>query len=108
MEDLKSLGRYMLGRPFLALRYEQRRLPTNIRVSVDSDFAADRATRKSTTAEVQRLGRDPISPTSNLQTSAGLHVSECEFCALVHGAAHGLGLQANMRDLGIDPPLIVE
>ena len=96
----------MLGRPLLALRYEQRRLPTNIRVSVDSDFAADRATRKSTI--VHRLGRDPISPTSNLQTPAGLNVSECEFCALVHGAAHGLGLQANMRDLGIDPPLIVE
>ena len=76
-------------------------MPANIRVSVDSDFAADRAPRKKTIGMVQRLARLPIKTTSNLQTSAG-NLSECEFYVLVHGAAHGLGLQAYMRDLGIN------
>ena len=38
----------------------------------------------------------------------GLNVSECEFYALVEGAAHGLGLQAYMHDLGIDLLLIIK
>ena len=108
VEDLNRLARYLLGRPSLALRYEQQRMPADIHVSIDRLFAAARATRKSTTGEVQRLGRHPIKTTSNLQTSAGLNVSECVFCALVHGAAHGLGLEAHTRDLRTDLPLIIE
>ena len=83
-------------------------MPAHIRVSVDSDFAADRATRKSTSGMFQRLVRHPIKTTSNLQTSVGLNVSECEFHDLVHGAAHRLGLQAYARDLGTNLHLIIE
>lgn len=108
MEDLKHLARYLKGKPSLALRYDQQAKPTCIRVSVDSDHAADRLTRKSTTGMVQRLGLHPIKATSNLQTAISLNVSEAEFYALVHGAANGLGLQAYLRDLGIELPLVVE
>ena len=44
------------GGPSLVFRYEQQRMPSNIRVSIDSDFAPDRGTRKSTSGMVQRLG----------------------------------------------------
>ena len=108
MEDLKRLGRYLKGRPSVAIRYDEQDMPHEIRISVDSDHAGDRSTRKSTTGMVQRLGSHTIKTSSNLQTSVGLNVSECEFYALVHGAAHGLGLQAFLRDIGIDLPLIVE
>ena len=108
MEDLKTLGRYLFGRPSLASRHEQQRMPANIRVSVHSNSAAVRATRKSTTGMVQRLGRHPTQTTSNLQPSVGVNVSECEFYAWVHERAHGLGLQAHVRDLGIDHLLIIE
>ena len=104
MEDPKRLGSYLLGTPSLASRCEQQRMPANISVSVDSDFAADRATRKSTTGMVPRRGRLPIMTLSNLQKSVGLNERECEFHSLVHGAAHGLGLQAYRRDLGTDLP----
>ena len=57
---------------------------------------------------VQRPGLHPIRATSNLQTAISLNVSEAEFYALVHGAANGLGLQAYLRDLGIELPLVVE
>ena len=77
-------------------------------MSVDGDFAADRATSKWKTGMVQRLGRHLIETTSNLQTSVRLTVSECELFALVRGAAHWLGFQAYKRDLGIDLPLIIK
>ena len=66
-------------------------MPATIRVSVDSDFAADLATRKSTIGMIQRLGPHPIKTGSNMQSSVGINVSECEFYALAHGPAHGLG-----------------
>ena len=86
MDDLNRLGRHLLGRPSLALRYEQQRMPANIRVSFYSDFEADRARRKATTGMFQRFGRHPIKTTSSMQTSVGLNVSECEFYVLEHGA----------------------
>eukprot|EP00972_Heterocapsa_arctica_P045918 6776181-Heterocapsa_arctica.AAC.1 len=89
------------------MRYEQQAMPKCIRVSVDSDHAADRATRKSTTGMVQRPGRHPIKATSDLLTSISLNVSEAEFYTLVHGAANGLSVQAYLRDLGIELPLII-
>eukprot|EP00972_Heterocapsa_arctica_P040866 6022645-Heterocapsa_arctica.AAC.1 len=85
MEYLKHLARYIKGRPSFAMRCEQQLMPKCVRVSVGSDHAADRATRKSTTGMVQRLGRRPIKATSNLQTSICLNISEAEFYALVHG-----------------------
>ena len=45
-----------------------------------------------------------IKPTSILQTAVDLNVTL--WC--MHGAAHGLGLQAYMCDLGINQPLIFE
>eukprot|EP00972_Heterocapsa_arctica_P054672 8056183-Heterocapsa_arctica.AAC.1 len=88
MEDLKHLARYLKGRPSLAMGYGQQAMPKCIRVSVDSDHAVDRTTRKSTTGMVQRLGRHPIKATSNMQASISLSVSDAKFYALVHGAAN--------------------
>eukprot|EP00972_Heterocapsa_arctica_P089178 13149711-Heterocapsa_arctica.AAC.1 len=90
------------------MRYDQQAMRKCIRVSVDSDHPADRATHKSTTIMVQHLGRHPIKATSNLQTLISLNVSEAEFYALVSGAANGLGMQAYLQDLGIELPLIIE
>ena len=108
LADLKHLGRYLAGRPSLALRFWQQDLSKVIRTTVDSDHAADRVTRKSTTGMVQRLGRHVVKATSNLQSAIGLNVSEAEFYALVHGAAHGLSLQAYMRDLGLEFAVVVD
>ena len=43
--------------------------------------------------------------TSNLQGATGLNVSECEYYALTHGAAHGLGLKAYVADPGFEMSL---
>ena len=53
LEELKHLARYLKGKPSVALVLRQQRMPKTIRMSVDSDFAADRRTRRSTTGMVQ-------------------------------------------------------
>ena len=52
MGELKRLGRYLLLKPSLALRYRQQTKPTRIKISVDSDHAGHKTTRKSTTGMV--------------------------------------------------------
>ena len=54
---------------------------------------------------VQMVGEHAVKHTSNLQGATGLNVSECEYYALTHGAAHGLGLKAYMADIGFEMSL---
>ena len=108
MSDLKMLGRYLVGKPHVGLVYKQQKMPKELKITVDSDHATDKTTRKSTTGMVQQLGLHTVKQSSNLQTPIGLNVSEAEYYALVHGAAHGLGLQSFMRDIGIDLKLVIE
>ena len=108
MEELKHMARYLKGMPSVALVLKQQKMPKNIRMSVDSDFAADRKTHRSTTGMVQRLGTLCVKATSNLQASAGLNVGETEYYALVHEAVHGLGLQSYLEDWGISLDLVIE
>ena len=75
---------------------------------VDSDHASDRMSRKSTTGMVVRLNDHVIKTSSDLQTSIGLNVSEAEYYALVHGAAHGLGLRSYFADLGLPIDIVVQ
>ena len=107
-EDLKHLGRYLKGAMNVVLRYEQQEMVSEIVTAVDSDYAADKTTRKSITGMSQRLGSHVVKSTSNMQTSVGLNVSECEFYAIVHGGAHGLGMRSCMQDLGLEMQVIVE
>jgi hypothetical protein len=83
-------------------------MPKEQVTAVDSDHAADKATRKSITGMAMRLGGHTLKTTSNMQTSVGLNVSECEFYALVHGCAHGLGMRSCLQDLGISLGVILE
>ena len=56
----------------------------------------------------QFYGQHLLKATSNLQSVLGLNVSEAEYYALTHGAAHSLGLQAYFNDLGLNPGIILE
>ena len=104
MQALKRMGRYLLHKPVVALWFWQQQHSSCITCMVDSDHAGVRLSRKSTTGMVVRLGGHEghvIKTTSNLLTSVGLNVSEAEYYALVHGAAHGLGLRSYFADLGL-------
>ena len=104
-EDLKRLGRYLVGVPHLVLCYVQQSAPLVLSVNVDSDHAADKMTRKSTTGMTIVFGDHLLKSTSNLQSSIGLNVAEAEFYALCHGGAHGLGMKSFFADLGVKTAL---
>ena len=108
LSDLKHLGRYLAGSPHVANRFTQQAMPKAIVTAVDSDHAADKLTRKSITGMVQRFGSHTIKHTSNMQSALGLNVSECEFYAIVHGGAHGLGVQSYFRDWEMELEVVVE
>ena len=105
LRDLKKVAPYLLGSKRLALLLWRHTFPNCISTFVDSDFAGCRSTRRSTTGMVQMVGGHAVSHTSNLQEGTGLNVSECEYCALTHGAAPGLGLRSYMADFGFEMSL---
>ena len=51
------------------------------------------------------VGGHAVKHSSNLLGATGLNVSECEYYALTHGAAHGLGLRSYTTDLGFEMSL---
>ena len=107
LRDLKKVARQLLGTKHLALALHlwRQTFPKCISTYVDSDFAGCLSTRWSTTGMVQMVGGHVVMHTSNLQGATGLNVSECEYYALTHGAAHGLGLRSYMSDLGFEMSL---
>ena len=91
LRDLKKGARCLLRTNHMALHFFRQNFPSSISTYVDSDFAGCRSTRRSTTGMVQMVGEHVVKHTSNLQGATGFDVSECEYYALTHGAAHCLG-----------------
>ena len=99
MVRLKRLGRYVLGRPAASLQYRCQQLPGHILIEVDSDFAGDLLTRRSTTGVVCMLGGHAIKTQSLLQSTVSLSSGESEYYAAVQGSATGFGLRSLLADL---------
>ena len=77
-----------------------------ITVFVDSDFAGDPVSRKSTTGLVAQIGNHTVKSGSTLQRFTALSVGEAEFYAVVKGGQVGLSLRSMYQDLGI--PMKIE
>ena len=103
--DLEEVARFLLGTKHLALHLWRQTFPKCISTYVDRDFDGCRSTRRNTTGMVQMVGGHDVKHSSNLQGATGLNVPECEYHALTHGAAHGLGLRSYMADLGLEMSL---
>ena len=52
----------------MVLRYGQQEMQSEVITAVDSDYAADKTTRKSITGVSQRIGSHVVKSTSNMQT----------------------------------------
>ena len=98
MVRLKRLGRYVLGRPAASLEFRCQQLPGHILIEVDSDFAGDLLTRRSTTGVVCMLGGHTIKTQSVLQSTVSLSSGESEYYAAVQGSATGFGLRSLLAD----------
>ena len=102
---LKRVARYLVGKPKAALRYRRQKHVDKITVFVDSDFAGDPVSRKSTSRLVAQIGNHTVKSGSTLQSLTALSVEEAEFYAVKEGQV-GLSLRSMYQDLGL--PMKIE
>ena len=77
----------------------------DITVLVDSDWAGNTKTRKSTSGGVLKVGKHLIRTWSSTQTTVATSSGEAELIAMYDGATRGLGMQTVMTEMGLSPQL---
>ena len=103
---LKLAAWYLVGKPTAALGFRRQKHVDKITFFVDSDFAGDPVSKKSTTGLVAQIGNHTVKSGSTLQSLTALSVGEAEIYAVVKGSQVGLSLRPICQDLGI--PMKVE
>ena len=99
MMQLKRVARYLKGVPRKAQQYPaQEQSKVRLEVHVDSDWAGDTVTRRSTTGVIVRRGQHLLRHSSTVQNVIGLSSAESEYYALTKGGCSGLGLQSLFAD----------
>lgn len=108
MAQLKRLVRYLAGAKRRVLKFIlQEPKEAILEVKVDSDWAGDVKTRRSTTGMCILRGAHLLRHSSTLQASIGLSSAEAEYYALVRGACYSLGMQAHFEDWHLKIPIRV-
>ncbi|CAK0790137.1 unnamed protein product, partial [Prorocentrum cordatum] len=83
--------RYLLDHPSEIWIFAYQKMPTHLTEHCDSDWAADRETRKSMSCVVERFGEHLIDMSaSTKQSLLALSSGEAEFYAIIKGAATGV------------------
>ena len=99
MMQLKRVAWYSKGMPRKAQQYPaQEHSKAHLEVHVDSDWAGDTVTRRSTTGVIVRRGQHLLRHSSTVQNVIGLSSAESEYYALTKGGCSGLGLQSLFAD----------
>jgi len=101
-EALKRLGRYLVGKTRVVLRFEYQDNQGTIEVWTDTDFAGCKRTRKSTSGGIAQLGNHLIKSWCSTQSIVSLSSGEAEYYGIVKGASIALGLRSMIGDLGIN------
>ena len=107
MRDAGSLLRqriqHLASHPRKAIAYyRQEPGDSPVNSKVDSDWAGDKISRRSTSGMMLMRGSHLLRHSSTLQTSISLSSAEAEYYAIVRGACYGLGLQSTLRDWGLE------
>ena len=97
---MKRVGRYLLHRPRLECMYRWQGPDLGIHVYSDSDWAADRVSRKSVSAGALFHGDHLIRTWSKQQTLVATSSAEAELYAANRAASEALGVQSYLKDLG--------
>ena len=108
MMQLKRVARYLKGVPRKAQQYPaQEKSKAHLEVHVDSDWAGDAVTRRSTTGVIVRRGQHLLRHCSTVQNVIGLSSAEIEYYALTKGGFSGLGLQSLFADWNLKLQLLL-
>ena len=104
---LKRVARYLKGIPRMVMEYRWGKVPDEITIYVDGDFAACRRTRKSTSGGVAMWGTGVLKAWSKTQLVLALSTGESELAAVVRGAAEGIGLRSCLADFGVHVQVLI-
>ena len=102
---VRRLGRYLVEHPRAVQIFEHQGLPHKLTIFCDSDWAACKESRKSTSCGCIMLGSHLLRAWSSTQAIIALSSGEAEYYALLKGASAGSGLQAIMDDVGVFLPM---
>ena len=105
---LKRVIRYLRKYPVSCSMFEWQERPKAITVNIDSDWAGDRVTRKSTSGGTIRNGKHLIQHWSKLQATVALSSGEAELNASVKGTSEVIGFKEMLEDLGINIEVEIE
>ena len=101
MSKLKRIGRYLVGKPRVVLKYDFQNFTNTLKSCVDSDHAGCLKTRKSTNGGALKLGDRCLKSWSTTQAVTALSSGEAEFYGIVKGSAVLLGMISIAQDLGM-------
>ena len=103
MTQLKRVARHFKGVPRKTQQYlAQEKSKAHLEVHVDSDWAGDTVTRRSTTGAIVRHGQHLLRHSSTVQNVIGLSSAESEYYALTKGGCSGFGLQSLFADWNLE------
>ena len=98
---LKRLGRYLVGKPRIVLRFNNQNSQRYIDCWVDTDWAGCTRTRRSTSGGGIQWGGHALKTWSTTQATISLSSAEAEYYGLVKGACQLMGMVSLMKDFGI-------
>ena len=102
---VKRLGRYLVKRPRAVQVFRHQEMPRSLSVYCDSDWAACKQSRKSTSGGCLIFGEHLLRSWSSTQSVIAMSSGEAEYYALIRGASAGSGMQAMLDDVGLFVPM---
>ena len=101
LRRLKKMAKYLSPKTRSRYLYEYQDMSDKLEVWTDTDYAGCKKTRKSTSGGVVKWGKHTIKTWSSTQSVIALSSGEAEYYGMVKGASVGLGIQAVLKDFGI-------
>ncbi len=98
---LKRLGRHLIERPGVVLKYQYQEREDEVTGYSDSDWAVCQKTAKSTSGGVLTIGTHTIKSWSSTQKSITLSSGEAELAAAVKTCTGTIGLTQLAHDCGV-------
>ena len=101
-DNVYEIGRYLKRVPRLTHKFVVCGGANVVDVYVDSDWAGDCVTRKSTSGVVIMYDNQVVKTYSRNQKTLALSSGEAELYAIVSGTSEGLGVQSILKDFGVN------
>ena len=100
-ENVYKVARYLKGVPRLKHKFIVRGSTYRVDVYVDSDWADDPLTRKSTSGVVIYYSDNVVKTYSRNQKTLAMSSGEAELYSIVSGVSEGIGIQSILADYGV-------